>query len=110
MHEQNNGDVIHLQWEYEPQWFSVRGHVDFNSAETQLMRFYNPSRRKTMSNESELITTAIAKGHIAHVYARWSCDARMECSHTMYLYPDRGHGRFPVTVVAIEVDRVFEQN
>ena len=96
-------EVIHLKWEYEPLWFSVHGHVEFCIARNKLLRHYNQ-----LSREGELIETAIAKGHIAHVYARWSCDARMECDHVMIIYPIGGHGRFPVTVVAIEVDQVFD--
>jgi hypothetical protein len=86
-----HGDAILLYWDLEPEAWYVKGHVSWAMALHALYKEYGRN---------------IDIGPIEHNYARWSMEAgimdTLGVESVLREYPDRGRGRFPVTVVRCE--------
>lgn len=76
-----HGEHIELMWQGPEPWYVVKGHV-------------TPEEfAKAVAPNADWI------GDPVPCYARWSMDAgNSEVDYVMWLYRERGRGRFPVTV------------
>ncbi len=85
-----DGEYILLWWEGgTPDVEYIRGHVSREMATDVL-------RNQGILYKDEEIGSAC---RVVHCYGRWACDASQEHDHTLYTYPARGRGRFPITAI-----------